>query len=145
MGAERSQPTEKRGGETVKIQKKTEPGDERRKKNGQFPKSGLQKKSRKKRWFPRRTPHLPRQKPRFPEKSERKPDLGGLSSGGKKSQTESSIPQTDGNVKILEIEPINFLLEVQGTAGHYLQLYQLLKDQPCQTPDQDDLQKSRHQ
>ena len=69
--------------------------DERRKKNGQFPKSGLQKKSRKKRWFPRRTPHLPRQNP-FPGKSERKTRPWRIIFRWKKSQTESSIPQTDG-------------------------------------------------
>ena len=74
---------------------KRKPGDERRKKNGQFPKSGLQKKSRKKRWFPRRTPHLPRQNP-FPGKSERKTRPWRIIFRWKKSQTESSIPQTDG-------------------------------------------------
>ena len=81
--------------EASRQKKEAAPGDERRKKNGQFPKSGLQKKSRKKRWFPRRTPHLPRQNP-FPGKSERKTRPWRIIFRWKKSQTESSIPQTDG-------------------------------------------------
>ena len=45
--------------------------------------------------IPRRTPHLPRQTP-FPGKSERKTRPWRIIFRWKKSQTESSIPQTDG-------------------------------------------------
>ena len=137
MGAERSQPTEKRGGETDKnTEKNGSPETKGGRKTGSFRKSGLTKKEQKKKVVSKEDTSSATSKTRFPEKAKERPDLGGLIFRWKKSQTESSIPQTDGNVKILEIEPINFLLRsAKGTAGHYLQLYQLLKDQPCQTPE----------
>ena len=87
----------KGGGETdQKYRKKTEA--RRRKeeeKRAVSEKRAAKKRAAKKRWFPRRTPHLPRQNP-FPGKSERKTRPWRIIFRWKKSQTESSIPQTDG-------------------------------------------------
>lgn len=108
MGAERSQPSEKRGGETDKNTEKTEARRRKEEEKRAVSEKRAAKKSRKKGGF--QGGHLIcHVKTRFPEKAKERPDLGGLSSGGKIAN--GIVYTTDGRyVKILEIEPINFLL-----------------------------------
>ena len=83
VGAERSQPTEKRGGETDKnTEKNGSPETKGGRKTGSFRKAGCKKRAEKKGGF--QGGHLIcHVKTRFPEKAKERPDLGGLSSGGK--------------------------------------------------------------
>lgn len=83
VGAERSQPTEKRGGETDKnTEKNGSPETKGGRKTGSFRKAGCKKRAEKKGGF-QEGRLICHGKPRFPEKAKERPDLGGLSSGGK--------------------------------------------------------------
>ena len=145
VGAERSQPTEKRGGETDKnTEKNGSPETKGGRKTGSFRKAGCKKRAEKK-VVSKEDTSSATSKPVSRKKRKKDQTLEDYLPVEKIAN--GIVYTTDGRyVKILEIEPINFLhSKCQRTAGHHLQLYQLLKDQPGQTPDQDDLQKSRHQ
>ena len=77
------EPTEKRGGETDKnTEKNGSPETKGGRKTGSFRKAGCKKRAEKKGGF--QGGHLIcHVKTRFPEKAKERPDLGGLSSGGK--------------------------------------------------------------
>lgn len=108
MGAERSQPTEKRGGETDKNTEKTEARRRKEEEKRAVSEKRAAKKSRKKGGF--QGGHLIcHVKTRFPEKRKKDQTLEDYLPVEKIAN--GIVYTTDGRyVKILEIEPINFLL-----------------------------------
>lgn len=98
----------KEAAKQIKIQKKRKPGDERRKKNGQFPKSGLQKRAEKK-VVSKEDTSSATSKPVSRKKRKKDQTLEDYLPVEKIAN--GIVYTTDGRyVKILEIEPINFLL-----------------------------------
>ena len=134
----------KEAAKQIKIQKKTEARRRKEEEKRAVSENRAAKKEQKKKGGFQEGRLICHGKPRFPEKAKERPDLGGLSSGGKKSKN-GIVYTTDGRyVKILEIEPINFLLrsarEQQGIIYSFISY---LKISPDQTPDQDDSPKKQ--
>lgn len=141
VGAERSQPTEKEAAKQIKIQKNGSPETKGGRKRAVSEKRAAKRAEKGGFQGGHLICHV---KTRFPEKAKERPDLGGLSSGGKIAN--GIVYTTDGRyVKILEIEPINFLLrsarEQQGIIYSFISY---LKISPVKLQIKM-ISKSRHQ